>query len=62
MGGNGNDVYVDVTVGHPLLTTYVTRSCRDKGYTLKVLEEKKDQKYGAVCAEVGAEFQGFAFF
>ena len=61
MGTNGNDVYIDVTVGHPLLATYLKKACREKGYTLKILEEKKDRKYGVSCAEVGADFQGFAF-
>ena len=61
MGTNGNDVYIDVTVGHPLLATYVKRACKERGYTLKILEEKKYRKYGVLCAEVGAEFQGFAF-
>ncbi len=55
------DSRTTVTVGHPLLATYLKKACREKGYTLKILEEKKDRKYGVSCAEVGADFQGFAF-
>ena len=61
LGANSSRLYTDLAVGLPCSQTYVGHASKTSGYTLGKINERKRNKYGASCAELGADFCPLAF-
>ena len=58
---DGKDLLLDITVGTPTCATYVARAANTPQYTLRLLHNRKNDKYLHRCAEIGASFMPMAF-
>ena len=58
---DGKDLLLDITVGTPTCATYVARAANTPHHTLRLLHNRKNEKYLHRCAEIGASFMPMAF-
>ena len=58
---DGKDLFLDVTIGTPTCATYVSRAANTPHYTLRLLHNRKNDKYLQRCTEIGASFMPMAF-
>jgi hypothetical protein len=61
MGPSGQDLVIDLTVGHPSLATHVRQASKKKRSTCITMAEKKRAKYREKCEELGLWFLPVTF-
>ena len=61
MGPSGEDLLVDLTIGHPSLPTYSRHASTQKRSTCMVMAEKKILKYRDSCQQIGQWFEPLCF-